>query len=217
MCWNADISLNTFLFSCFVLTFIYLTNTYSRYKTPMFDHPLVYAYLGLIASMQLIEFFVWRNLHNKRNNTWSEVATVNVTFQPVILLCMIPEPILRYSLLGLYAIYILLYRAYKYQYNPFVYHTSVKNNHLRWDWTDATQFERGLQLVYLAFYVAAFLLIKNPLLCLFGLASMVMSFYFYWKDDTFGSMWCWALNLFLLYFIVNILLVQPFIEYNGLC
>jgi hypothetical protein len=46
---------------------------------------------------------------------------------------------------------------------------------------------------------------------------MIVSFFFYFKDGTFGSMWCWVINLFLLYFIVHILLIQPFLEYNGLC
>ena len=35
------------------------------------------------------------------------------------------------------------------------------------------------------------------------------------KYNTFGTMWCWSFNLFLLYFIVDILIIQPF-EY-GLC
>jgi len=218
MCWNADISINTFLFSCFALTFIYLTNTFTKYKTPSFDHPLVYLFFGAVVSIQLIEFFVWRNLDNKRINTFlSKLISANVMIQPFLLMCMIESVLLRNSILAIYVISVAIYRYYKVFYSPFVFHTSVKNGHLSWDWVQRKGIEGIMQFIYLAFYVAALLLIQNPLICLFGLVSMVVSFYFYFKDDTFGSMWCWVINLFFLYFIANILLIQPFFEYNSLC
>ena len=37
MCWNKDVSLNTFLFSGFVLLLIYYNNTYTKYKVAEFD------------------------------------------------------------------------------------------------------------------------------------------------------------------------------------
>jgi len=30
-------------------------------------------------------------------------------------------------------------------------------------------------------------------------------------------MWCWLINLLLLKIVIDILIVQPFYEYNGLC
>lgn len=217
MCWNAEISMNTFLFACFTLTFIYFTNTYTRYKSPTFN-PLVYLYLFVVASMQLIEFFIWRNLKDKSiNKLFTEIATVNITLQPLILMLMIESPWVRYVMLGLYALFIIVYQGYKTFVSPFEFHTSVYNGHLKWDWADGDGIEKGIHFYYLALYVAAFLLIRNPLLTLFGLTSMILTFYLYFKDGTFGSMWCWLLNIFLLYFVVNILLIQPFLEYNGLC
>ena len=65
MCWNPDISINTFLFSCLTLLFIYITNTYTKYKTPLFDNPIFYLLFLAVVSIQLIEFFLWRNLKNK--------------------------------------------------------------------------------------------------------------------------------------------------------
>ena len=218
MCWNADISINTFLFSCFALTFIYITNTYTKYKTHSFDHPLVYLFLGFVVSMQLIEYFVWKNLHNNRVNTLlSKLISANVMVQPFILMCMIESSLIRYTILGLYVLSVVLFRLYKVFLNPFVFRTSVYKGHLKWDWIELKGIEGVMQLIYLAFYLAALLLIQNPLITLFGLVSMFVTFFFYFKDGTFGSMWCWVINLFLLYFIVNILLIQPFLEYNGLC
>jgi hypothetical protein len=175
-------------------------------------------YLLVIASMQLIEFFLWRNLQDKSlNRLFTEIATVNITFQPLILMLMIEPPLTRYVMLGLYALFIVGYQWYKTFVNPFHFHTSVYKGHLKWDWADVKGVEQIAHFYYLALYVAAFLLLRNPLLTLFGLTSMFLTFYLYFKDGTFGSMWCWLLNLFLLYFVVNLLLIQPFLEYNGLC
>ena len=218
MCWNADISINTFLFSCFALSFIYLTNTYTKYKTPSFDHPLVYLFFGLVVSMQLLEYFVWKNLNNNRVNTLlSKLISANVMIQPFIVMCMIESSLIRYTLMGLYVFFVIVFRLYKVYVNPFVFQTSVHKGHLKWEWIQNKGIDVAMQWTYLAFYVAAFLLITNPLLTLFGLCSMFLTFYLYFKDGTFGSMWCWFLNIFLLYFIVDILLIQPFLEYNGLC
>ena len=68
MCWNADISINTFLFAIFALVFIFLANTYTKYKQETFKNPLVYLLLLEVASIQLIEFFLWKNLKNKKMN-----------------------------------------------------------------------------------------------------------------------------------------------------
>ena len=38
MCWNPDISINTFLLGALTLVFVYYTNTYTKYKTPTFDN-----------------------------------------------------------------------------------------------------------------------------------------------------------------------------------
>jgi len=61
MCWNQDISINTFIFACLSLLFIFFTNTFTKYKTPTFDNPIVYLFLLSVAAMQLIEYFLWRN------------------------------------------------------------------------------------------------------------------------------------------------------------
>ena len=56
MCWNADISLNTFIFGLFSMIFIFITNTYTKYKTHTFNNPLMYLFLGVVISIQLLEF-----------------------------------------------------------------------------------------------------------------------------------------------------------------
>ena len=219
MCWNADISLNTFLFGFISLVFIFITNTFTRYKTPTFDQPLVYLFFGVLISMQLFEFFVWRNLkNNKLNMILSKVKSILVVAQPLILMLMVQNKTVRYSIIGLYVLYTAAYRFYKLNFSPFNFRTSVSNGHLKWEWIDLKGKERINYLIYLVFYLTSLLLLVNKTaLKIFGIFSLLFSIFFYYKDGTFGSMWCWIINLLFFYFLVNILIVQPFNEYNALC
>ena len=219
MCWNQDVSLNTFLFACLVLLFIYITNTYTKYKTPTFDNPLVYLFLFLVAGMQLIEFFLWRNLKNKKiNEQLSKIASVDVFMQQLTLILLIPNLTIRVGMAVSYLLFVLFYTTYKSIYDPIQYYTTVGvNGHLSWGWTNYTGYETIWAIICLFFYVSAALLINNFILSLFLLTTMFISFIFYYKYNTLASMWCWLLSTFLLYFLVNILLIQPFREYSGLC
>jgi hypothetical protein len=220
MCWNQDISLNTFIFACFSLLFIFLANSYSKYKLKAFDNPLVYLFLFAVASMQLIEFFLWRNLKNDKMNEWfSKIASFIVTIQPATLMLMIQNTTVKYSLLLIYILFFVIYFEFKRLYSPIIFHTSIgKTGHLRWEWIDSNGYGNKLLLVvYLLLYSFTLLLINNTEIAVIGLLSLFVSLFFYYKDKAVASMWCWLSNIIFLYFIVNILLVKPFYEYNALC
>jgi len=219
MCWNADISINTFLFTCLALLFIFITNTYTKYKSRTFDNPLVYVFLLNVAGVQLAEFFLWRNLKNKSlNETFSRVIANLIAIQPATLMLMIPNVSLRYSILAAYAAYLTFYIQYKRMYSPIDFSTTLsKSGHLSWEWIKYRGYENIFFLFMIAFYLASLLLIDNFVILMFGVMSIIVSFYFYYKSEIFGSMWCWVANLFMLYFIVDILMIKPYYEYNGLC
>ena len=218
MCWNQDISINTFVFSCLVLVFIYYTNTFTRYKTPLFDNPVVYLFFLSVVSMQLIEFFLWRNLKSPVINKYlSKLASFLFILQPLFLILIIPTLATRYMMLFIYSIYMLTYLFYKKMYSPVNFHTSVgKNGHLSWEFVNLKGFETIFALLYLLIYLSAIFMVNNHLLIIFLIPAFIISL-FYYKDQTFGTMWCWISNLFLLYLIINILIIQPYLEYNGLC
>jgi hypothetical protein len=219
MCWNQDVSLNTFLFACLVLLFIFITNTYTKYKTPTFDNPLVYLFLFLVAAMQLIEFFLWRNLKNKKmNEQLTKIASFDVFMQQITLIMLIPNLTIRFGMAISYLSFVLFYVVYKGTYDPINYYTTVgENGHLSWGWTNYTGYETIWAVICLFFYISAALLINNFILTLFLLTTLAISSFFYYKYNTLASMWCWLLSTFLLYFVVDILLIQPFREYNGIC
>ena len=218
MCWNSDISINTFVFSCLTLAFIYFTNTYTKYKTPFFDNPLVYVFILSVVSMQLIEFFLWRNLKNKKiNNYLSQLASILIVLQPFFLMLLIPILKIRYAMVSFYLLFMSACLIYKKIYHPINFHTSVESNgHLAWDFLSHKGYEYIFDIVYLLFYIIPIFIINHILIYAFLIPSFLISI-FYFKYNTFGSMWCWISNLFLLYFIVNILLIQPYYEYKGLC
>ena len=64
MCWNKDISLNTFLFSSFILVLIIYNNTYTQYKINELDNIWMYLFFASFIFMQLIEYFIWRNIND---------------------------------------------------------------------------------------------------------------------------------------------------------
>lgn len=217
MCWNSDISLNTFIFGIFALLFIYITNTYSKYKSHTFDNPIIYLFILEVLSIQLLEFFLWKNLKNVYiNKLISTIMGCIIITQPATLILMIDNINIKKILFLLYILFgfiVLLYKS-----NPINFHTTVgKDGHLIWEWLNHKGYANILLAIGLLFYVIPLIYINNSLLILFVFTSLLISLIFYFKYKTFGSMWCWLSNTFLLYVIIDILIIKPFIEYNGLC
>lgn len=219
MCWNSDISMNTFIFAIFTLIFIFLTNTYSKYKTETFKNPLVYLFIFEVALMQLIEFFLWKNLkNNKINELLSRIACIIVLLQPFTIMLMIKRINIKYFLLSLYSLFLILLYINTKLHHKNSFHTSIGiNGHLSWEWMNYKGYENIFLIIFLLFYIIPSLFINNFLLFLFILVSMIISFIQYFNYNTFGSMWCWFVNLFLLCFIINIIIIKPYYEYNNLC
>lgn len=219
MCWNQDISINTFLFACLALLFIFLTNTFTKYKTKTFDNPLVYLFLLEVAAIQLTEFFLWRNLKNKSvNELFSKITSFIIFVQPITLILMIPNITIKCAILFIYLFFVIAYYGYRGIYNPIIFHTSIgTNGHLSWEWMNFKGYEKIFLFIDLLFYIIPALLINNFFIALFLIISSIISLFFYFRYNTFGTMWCWCFNLFLLYFIIDILIIKPFYEYNSLC
>lgn len=219
MCWNQDISINTFVFSTLALLFIFFTNTFTKYKSKTFDNPLVYLFLFETVSMQLVEFFLWRNLKNKSANAaLSKIASVLTATQMGTIILMIPDFYMKLAAFATYVLYFILYFEYRRVYNPMIFHTSIgENGHLSWEWLNFKGYENVFLFIFLLFYIVPVLMINNAKLAFIVIFSVFVSLFFYYRYNTFGTMWCWIANFSLLYFICDILIIQPYYEYNGLC
>ena len=221
MCWNQSISINTFVFGCLALGFIYFTNTFTKYKTNGFDNPFIYLIIFSFLIMQLVEFFIWRNLNNKQiNRVLSIVGFSILLFQPITLMLYdtyyIGNITTLIQNLSLYIIAWISFLSYKYLYNPISFTTTIGvNKHLKWNWLNFTTNETIVCiLLYFSYIVYSLFILKNvdDILKYVFFVSLFISIFSYFNTNEFGSIWCWVVNVYLLILIVNILIVKPFYD-----
>jgi len=226
MCWNSEVSLNTFLFSSFVLILVIYNNNYTQYKIVGFNDLWIYILAGSVISMQLVEFFIWRNINNSfYNNIFSAMGSFLIYFHPFASLMLIKDnPILRFRMILLYFVFLisnfginLLFHSNQNLKSFFTnYFSSVisKNEHLKWNYLDNKDILHFIFTwgIYLFFFLFSSFYNKKYFIPFFAFILLLIMFYFYSKDGTVGSMWCWIINLFSIYFAVYLLFYLPYKE-----
>lgn len=210
MCWNQTVSLNTFLFSSFVLLLMYYNYAYTQYKIPDIKNIWFLLFIASFVVMQLIEFFIWRNLNNKfYNHLFSLFALLLVLVQPFFSLMIISNIFLRNILLGIYSIFAIPTIIYSIlNVNKFSSKIS-KLGHLSWGFVkmDSISF-----FAWLFFLLFGLFYEKEWPGFWFGVLTLMISFYNFLNDQSVGSMWCWSVNIILIYYACYLLLYLPFKE-----
>jgi len=216
MCWNQYVSINTFLFGIFVLILIAVNNKHSPYKVKEFDSIFVYLFFVSFISMQLIEFFIWRNLKNKTmNKLFSILGAFLLLIQPVASLMMLKNNTLMWKMVATYSIPSFAYFFYLLKYHNF--YTNVSNSgHLKWHWSIPNNKISFVFIFYLYFLMYSIFVNKYYLLMTYVLLLLLLSYYLYVNDDTVSSIWCWAVNSLMLYYAFKLLIWMPFKE-HGFC
>jgi len=227
MCWNADVSLNTFLFSCLALGFVYYTNTYTKYKTPLFDNPIAYAAFMSFVSMQLVEYFLWRNLKNREwNRVFSRFGLGLLAIQPFLFALLVPSLAVRSLLLYLYFAALFVYITIYAFFTDGFPHAVVKNGHLSWIFsifltdghsTSIRWLIRLLNFMWTSILFYSVYLTGEYVFFTLALISILYLLYKYYNDNTWPSLWCWTVNIYMLWLVFRILIVLPFYEYSGVC
>ena len=221
MCWNEHVSLNTFLFSMFVLFLIIYNNAYTQYKIKDLNNPWMYLFFASFIFMQLIEFFIWRNIDNKfYNNIFSTMAAALIIFQPLASLMLLSNVSLRNTLLSIYIATAVPYFIYKFLTHT-MHSTVSKNGNLNWVFSDPNGVFFGNTpfafVCWLFFFLFSLFYERKWSGFLFGFLSMCIFYYNYAKEQTFGSMWCWIVNSIMIYYAFYLLLYLPFCEKKKLC
>ena len=216
MCWNQYVSLNTFIFSTFVLVLIIYNNKYSPYKIKSIDNIYYQIFLMSFISIQLIEFFLWRNLKNKELNAFfSKIGALLLLFQPVASLMTLKNISLRTNMLIAYCIPFFSYFIYK--LNTTEFKTVVaENGHLKWEWG---HFEgsKFIVLFFWLFFLFFSLFVNKKYLGLgYVIVLLLLTLYSYHSSGTFGSLWCWSANTLMIYYAIQLLIIIPFNE-HGIC
>ena len=209
MCWNESVSLNTFLFSSFVLVLIIYNNSYTKYKIQGLNNTWMYILIASFVFMQLIEFFIWRNIKNQfYNNIFSILGLLLLFVQPIASIMLLQNIELRNSLLASYLLVATPYSIYEFSTRHI--HTVVsKLGHLKWS------IFQDLSIVWvgwLFFFLFSFVYNKNLSGLLFVFITLVISVLNYKNDQSIGSMWCWVVNSVMIYYAIYLLLYLPFLE-----
>jgi len=191
MCWNAEVSLNSFIFG--VISFI----------ITMSINTIDYKYLLLpltVSSMQLVEYFAWKNINNKE-----AIAIISLMGMSLILLQIViinitvlhgKELIIILILILLASLVILTYVINN---NKLRMEKGV-NGHLMWHWADIPI---PLLIFILSFYFYASFRNngKFRLIIILAFILLLISIYSYYRYKTWGSMWCYYSNYGWIFFI----------------
>ena len=215
MCWNENISLNTFIFTSFVLLFILYNNKYTQYKCKEFEENyLMYFFYLAYTVMQLFEYFLWISVKEKNqflNRVFSILGFILIMLvQPILSMVFISNQKIRKYLIIFYIVSLIILCINKYLNTKFSFTTTVEKGHLNWNWFTFNNYELIFVFIWLfcAFYGISFY---------YKMAGIIMVpffIYYYHKEKTWGSMWCWSLNAGLFVHLIRILIIMPFYEYN---
>lgn len=219
MCWNKEISLNTFIASIGVLALIYYNNKYTQYKIGSFDKS-VFRYLFFISfiSIQLVEYFLWKYLNNPRMNKMISIICMIIIFlQPIFLILGFTEGMQKKVMFIGYLVFIFIYFCYRFFINPVKISSSrAANGHLSWDWMKMRGWEIIFIIIWLGFFIIALTGKDNLSGGLIGGFLLLWALYLYYKTNTWGSLWCWIANIVMIFLLFNLLIILPFKE-HGFC
>jgi len=215
MCWNQYVSINTFVFGVFVLLLVAFNNQYSSYKIEFFKNPYAYFFVLSVISMQFIEFLLWRNMNNTLiNNIVSTVGLIILALQPFTSILLINNIKLRNNLLAIYSVPALLYLIYTIYSTNIHTEISKKSGHLVWYWNDPNLSLLHILIIslfYLIFLFFPMIYNKYYAFLTFLFIFLVLKYY-YDKDKSAESLWCFFGNIMMLVFLIQILIVMPFKE-----
>jgi hypothetical protein len=214
MCWNQHVSLNTFLFSTGVLLLIIYNNFYTQYKIQELNNFWIYAFIFSIILMQLIEFFIWKNINNAYyNNFFSIIAASLIILQPIFSIMILSNKSIRNFLLILYLLIAIPYSIYQF-FTQNIHAIKSKTGHLQWKFFYNTPLTF---IIWLFFFLFSFIYEKRWFGISIGIILLCIAYYNYKRDDSFGSMWCWMINVLMIYYAFYLLLYLPYYEKKEIC
>ena len=212
MCWNKEVSLNTFLFSSFVFLLILYNNKYTFYKIPEFDRFWLRIFMAIVILIQLVEYFIWTNIDNIfYNKLFTNIALLIIFCQPITTIMNIDnekiKKILFISYLALIIPFVVL------NYNKNIYSTISPNKHLNWNLINhENKFTKIIGLAWIFFFLFPLFYQKQQFGFLFGILTLLIISYNFINDNTIESMWCWIVNSIMIYYAGYLLFYLPFIK-----
>jgi hypothetical protein len=156
--------------------------------------------------MQLIEYFLWTHLENKKlNYIFSVIGQCLVAIQPLVSLLLLSDMRLRQMMILLYSIFV----GIVFVTHEKIFKTSIKNGHLKWSWVPIHTY---LYFIWMFFLLFSFVINKYYLAILVGMFLFCIT---YTNDGTGGSLWCWTINFSMIFYAIYLLIFLPLQELNN--
>ena len=192
MCWNASVSLNTYIFGLFASSFAYYNGVIDL---------LGFIFYQSILLIQLIEYFIWSKIFS--NRLLSQIALFVIICQPMFNIIKIQnKPELIPYILAAYISIVAIVYTFIIPLNT-VNFSSVpsKNGHLSWKWLDVNIYliltwHIFISIRWIIDEIYSYLIIVSILL--------IISIILYRETNTWGSMWCWVCNILSFYLIFEV-------------
>ena len=192
MCWNASVSLNTYIFGLFASSFAYYNGVIDL---------LGFIFYQSILLIQLIEYFIWSKTFS--NKLLSQIALFVIICQPMFNIIKIQnKPELIPYILAAYISIVAIVYTFIIPLNT-VNFSSVpsKNGHLSWKWLDVNIYliltwHIFISIRWIIDEIYSYLIIVSILL--------IISIILYRETNTWGSMWCWVCNILSFYLIFEV-------------
>jgi hypothetical protein len=205
MCWNAPVSLATFITSIIMCLYLWSRNLH--------NDRILSIWIFWFALMQLFEFFMWRDMKN--HSLVSKLAFINILIQPFALTALLfffyRKEKIFYTLLEKFILFgimgISLIKSIAGIFYAFITHKnnnwlSTKGPHCHLIWWFSKNDEKIPSIARVnGFYIAPLLLAcalikpfnQGLIYFLLGLMSFLITKMFYSNES--GSLWCWIANL----------------------
>lgn len=151
--------------------------------------------------MQLVEYFTWNNLHDKKTNRLiSQIALFVIIIQiPIYIYAQETFPY-KSLLTGLYLLFITATVSYfKIDFSM----SKAANGHLAWNWLD---FPPWILFIWVSFILGLCLYEKRYIAFICYFIFLAWVYYAYHESNTWGSLWCWVANLHALVLIGQVFL-----------
>jgi hypothetical protein len=195
MCWNAEVSLNTFIFSSFALLFSIFNNN---------TNILVAIYFISYVSMQLLEYFIWEGYNNR---LLSQIGLLIILLQPILSNLRLDFSISKY-VYALYGVFLITVFTVIKPLNTINFKSlKAENGHLAWHWLDLPWY---VCILWVLFELFPFLYNKEYYKFIFWILIFLVIYIIYLKTNTWGSMFCWFANIYALKLIFSVF-------YNNYC
>jgi len=150
-------------------------------------------------SMQLVEYFTWENLNDKKINTLLSIIAAFLIFIqiPLFIQAVYTGPYKE----GLIGFYILIYLLCVPNFQNDFSMTKASNGHLAWNWLN---FPTWLIIVYFSFIFGILFYEKRYISFILYFIIISAIYYTYYKTKTWGSLWCWLSNIIALKLILQV-------------